>query len=92
MLRIRCTFNGETLFTVSGRMDLANLSELKNLIDADATDLRMALDLKELMLVDRDAVRFLKQCELTGIELRNCSAYIREWITREKADYQIPGR
>lgn len=84
MLRIRCTVNGETLFTVSGRMDSANLPELKNLIDAKATDLRMALDLKELILVDRDAVRFLKRCESNGIELRNCSAYIREWIKREK--------
>ena len=90
MLRIRCTVNGETLFTVSGRMDSTNLPELKNLIDAEATDLRRALDLKELILVDRDAVRFLKLCESNGIELRNCSAYIREWITRETANYQIP--
>lgn len=83
MLRIQCTVNGETLFTVSGRMDSANLSELKNLIDAEAAGRRMALDLKELILVDRDAVRFLKQCESNGIELQNCAAYIREWITRE---------
>ena len=89
MLRIRCTVNGETRFTVSGRMDSANLPELKNLIDADAAGRRMVLDLKELTLVDRDAVRFLKLCESNGIELRNCSAYIREWITREKANYQV---
>jgi hypothetical protein len=90
MLRIRCTVNGETRFTVSGRMDSANLHELKNLTDAEAVG-RMVLDLKELLLVDRDAVRFLKRCESNGIELRNCSAYIREWITREKANHQIPG-
>ena len=85
MLRIRCTVNGETLFTVSGRMDSANLVELKDLIDAETAGRPMALDLKELILVDRDAVRFLKQCHSDGIELRNCSAYIRQWITREKA-------
>lgn len=84
MLRIRCTVNGETLFTVSGRMDSANLVELKDLIDAETAGRPMALDLKELILVDRDAVRFLKQCTSNGVELRNCSAYIREWITREK--------
>jgi anti-anti-sigma regulatory factor len=84
MLRIRSTVNGETLFTVSGRMDATNLVELKNLIDTEATGRRMVLDLKELALVDRDAVRFLKRCESNGIELRNSSAYIREWITREK--------
>ena len=84
MLRIRCTVNGETLFTVSGRMESANLAELKNVIDAEAADRRMALDLKELTLVDRDAVRFLKLCESNGIELRNTSAYIRQWITKER--------
>jgi len=89
MLRIRRTVNGKTQFTVSGRMDSANLRELKNLVDAEATGRHMVLDLKELILVDRDAVRFLKLCESNGIELRNCSAYIREWITREKANYQI---
>ena len=90
MLRIRTTVNGETVFTVSGRMDSANLGELKNLIDAEPEGRCMVLDLKELILVDRDAVRFLKLCESTGIELRNCSAYIRQWITREKAkpDYE----
>ena len=84
MLRIRCTVNGETLFTVSGRMNSVNLAELKSLINAEVADRRMVLDLKELVLVDRDAVRFLKQCESNGVELRNTSAYIREWIKREK--------
>ena len=84
MLRIRSTVNGGTLFTVSGRMDSANLTELKNLIDAETAGRPLALDLKELILVDREAVRFLKRCESNSIELRNCSAYIREWITREK--------
>jgi hypothetical protein len=65
-------------------MDSANLVELKDLIDAETAGRPMALDLKELILVDRDAVRFLKQCTSNGVELRNCSAYIREWITREK--------
>ena len=82
MLRIQSTVNGESLFTVSGRMNSANLVELKNLIDAETAARPIALDLKELMLVDRDAVTFLKQCESKGIELRHCSAYIREWITR----------
>jgi len=84
MLRIRSTSNGETVFTVSGRIQKENLAELRNLIDAEAEGRRMVLDLRELILVDRHAVRFLKRCEKNGIELRNCSAYIREWITRER--------
>lgn len=84
MLRIRSTVTEETLLTVSGHMDTANLMELKNLIDAETAGRPLALDLKELILVDRDAVTFLKRCESKGIELRNCSGYIRQWITKER--------
>ena len=83
MIRIRVADNGETVFKVSGRMHSQNLAELRNLIDSESAKRGMALDLKELISVDRDAVRFLKRCESNGIELRNCSAYIREWISRE---------
>lgn len=86
MIKIRVIDNGETVFTVSGRMRSENLAELRDLIEAEGESRRMALDLKELILVDRDAVRFLKRCESNGIELRNCSAYIRAWITREPDD------
>lgn len=44
----------------------------------------MVLDLEEVKLVDRDAVRFLAQVEAAGTELRNCSAFIREWILQER--------
>jgi len=43
------------------------------------------LDLKEVKLVDRAAVRFLVVCEARGIEIRNPSPYIREWIAKEAA-------
>jgi hypothetical protein len=36
-------------------------------------------------LVDRDAVRFLGEIEAQGARLRNCSAYVREWISRERS-------
>jgi hypothetical protein len=41
--------------------------------------------LKDLMLVDRDAVSFLERCEADSIKLTNCPGYIREWIRRERA-------
>jgi anti-anti-sigma regulatory factor len=84
MLRIERSANGEGVLTVSGRMDAENLIELKNLIDAEAARRRIVLDLKELTLVDRDAVRFLEQCDSDGIRLHNCPLYIREWIARER--------
>jgi hypothetical protein len=40
------------------------------------------LDLHEVWLVDREAVRFLAWCEAQGARLVHCPAYIREWITR----------
>lgn len=42
-------------------------------------------DLTDVKLVDRDAVRFLAESEAGGTTLRNCSGYIREWITQEKS-------
>ena len=44
----------------------------------------VAIDLNEVILVDREAVRLFATSELNGIELRNCPAYIREWVTKEK--------
>jgi len=40
--------------------------------------------LGEVRLADRDAVRFLRDCEADGMKLQNCPLYIREWIDREK--------
>ena len=44
----------------------------------------VAIDLTELTLVDREAVTLLATSEVNGIELRNCSAYLREWINEQR--------
>jgi len=44
----------------------------------------VAIDLAEVGLVDRAAVTLLATTEANGIELKNCPAYIREWIARER--------
>ena len=46
----------------------------------------LAIDLKNVSLVDRDAVQLLALAEYNGTELRNCPAYVREWVTRERAE------
>jgi hypothetical protein len=84
MFKITRAANEGVVFTVSGRMDAENLPELKTLFAAEGNDRRITLDLKELTLVDQDAVRFLERCEAENIELKNCPAYIRKWITRER--------
>jgi anti-anti-sigma regulatory factor len=84
MLKITRAANTEVVFTVSGRLDAENLAELKTLFEAEAGGRRITLDLKELTLVDQDAITFLERCEADNIQLKNCPAYIREWITRER--------
>ena len=84
MLKITRAANGEVVWTLSGRMDAENVIELKSLFKSEAEGRRIVLDLKDLTLVDREAVRFLERCETDSIKLKNCPAYIREWITRER--------
>ncbi len=43
----------------------------------------LVLDLSEVSLVDVDVVRFLLHCEMHGIRLAHCPAYVREWMVRE---------
>jgi hypothetical protein len=71
-----------TVFTLSGRMETAQIPELKLLFDHDYRN--VILDLRDLRLADRDAVRFLRGCEGDGMKLENCPAYVREWMDREK--------
>ncbi len=84
MLKITRAANGEVVIKLSGRMDAENIGELETLITSEADGRRIVLDLKDLTLVDQDAVSFLKRCEANNITLKNCPAYIREWITRER--------
>jgi hypothetical protein len=84
MLKITRAANGEVIFKLSGRMGAENLGELEKLISAEADGRRIVLDLKDLTLVDQDAVSFLRRCEAGSLQLKNCPAYIREWITGER--------
>jgi hypothetical protein len=42
------------------------------------------LDIDEVNVVDIDGVRFLNECLERGIEVVNCSPYIRQWMLQEK--------
>ncbi len=84
MLKITRAANREVVFKLSGRMDAENVAELQTLFTAEADSRRIVLDLKDLTLVDQDAVSFLKRCEADNITFKNCPAYIREWIRRER--------
>ena len=86
MLRIQRSANGEVVFTLSGQMDEEPIAELETLINSEATGLPIVLDLKDLTLVNENAITFLERCEANSITLKNCPAYIREWITRQRRE------
>lgn len=81
MFKIQRTANGDVIFAVSGRLQAESLGELTSLLASERSGRPLALELKDLTLVDRDVVGFLRACEGKGIGLRNCPPYIREWMT-----------
>jgi hypothetical protein len=84
MLRIQKSENGGVVFKLSGQMDEETMAELETLLKSEANGRHIALDLKDLTLVNEDAVIFLERCESNRIALDNCPPYIREWINRQR--------
>jgi hypothetical protein len=75
--------DGPTVLVVSGRLRGQHVHTLKDLLETQNGV--VAIDLTDLLLVDREAVTLLWLSERKGNELRNCPAYVREWVTREGA-------
>ena len=84
MLKIQRSANGSVVFTLSGRIEADDVTELQRLLELESASRHLVLDLKDVTLADRDAVSFLMRCEENGIRIKNCPPYIREWIEREK--------
>jgi anti-anti-sigma regulatory factor len=85
LLKIQRTMDRTAVFTVSGRLDADNVSELCQLIDAEPAGAVVVLDLTDLVLADHEAIRSLRDCETADrIVLRNCPAYVRVWMTAEE--------
>ena len=51
------------VFTISGQLDAENLNELCQVVDAEPAGGVLVLDLTDLVLADREAVRVLRQYE-----------------------------
>ena len=84
MLKIHRTSGRKVVFTVSGQLDSDNVNELCQVVDAEPVGGVLVLDLTDLVLADRDAVRFLREYEARGrVVLRNCPAYVRTWMAGE---------
>jgi hypothetical protein len=67
---------------ISGRVARENLELLRNVLIESRV---VAIDLKNVLLIDREGVKLLVVAEAKGVELRDCPAYICEWVARERA-------
>ena len=84
MLKIQRSWNGQVIYVLSGQIEEEDIAELEAPIRSEAKGRLMVLDLKNLTLVGQDAIAFLDRCEANGITLKNCPAYIREWIKGQR--------
>jgi anti-anti-sigma regulatory factor len=73
---------GTTTIRLIGHFQSEHVEELKKQLQHNGP--RFVLDLTEVTLVDRDVVRFLGICKAGGVEIVNCSPYIREWMKQER--------
>jgi hypothetical protein len=83
MLKIQRKVNGKIIFTLSGRIEAEDIDELRRLLELEGAGSRIALDLKDVTLMDRYAIKFLTDCEANTITLENCPVYVRKWIGQE---------
>jgi hypothetical protein len=73
-----------SVFILSGRIESQATAELGRQFELQADYRDIVVDLKDVSLVDREALRFFVRCEADGVKLENCTPYIREWMEREK--------
>ena len=93
MLRIERTAIGTSVsLRLSGRIGEEELAELESLIKAETDGKHLVLDLKDVTLVDLDAVKSLDRYEMAKIEIVNAPAYIRAWIESERDRLRAEGK
>ena len=81
---------GLRILHICGQITGKDVDLLRSLLEQERSV--VAIDLRNVLLVDRAAVRLLALSELNGAELRNCPAYIREWVTQERAVINASGQ
>ena len=84
MLRIERTANGQVVFTLSGRIQTEDIEQFQQLLVVETSGQPVMFDLRDVTLVNQDAVTFLADCEARGITLESCPLHIRNWIDQEK--------
>jgi hypothetical protein len=73
---------GKTTIRLIGHFQSEHVGELKKQLQDNGPQL--VLDLKEVMVVDVDVIRFLGACKADGVKIVHCSPYIRKWMAQER--------
>ena len=68
------------VFTLSGRMKAEEVAELMALFAADYRSI--VLDLRDVRLADRDAVKFLRDCEADGMQVETFFQGVARWHSK----------
>jgi hypothetical protein len=76
--------DNRVVLVVSGQIAGEHVDTLRGALKQESGG--VAIDLKNVLLVDREAVKLFALCEANGTELRNCPPYVREWVKRETAE------
>ena len=68
------------LLHISGHLQEVHIEMIDDLLAKETNP--VALELGEVTLADREAVRFLATLDARGVGLRNCPGFIREWMRK----------
>jgi anti-anti-sigma regulatory factor len=74
--------DGRVVLRVSGRLTGDHVNTLRALMEQESSGL--TLDLKDVRVVDGEAVKLLAIHESNGVRIDNCPLYVRELIRRER--------
>jgi anti-anti-sigma regulatory factor len=70
-------------FLLNGKFDEDAIRDLESsILEARGAHQHVYIDLSEVTLVDRKAVRYLSEQANRNIQLVNCPIYLRGWITQ----------
>jgi hypothetical protein len=81
----RSTQEERIIFLVSGEVTAKSAAQVRSLIEAES-DCSIALDLREVTLVAREAVQFLARAQESGVTLVNCPEYVTTWLSAERGN------
>jgi hypothetical protein len=84
MVRIERSANGQVVFILSGRMQREDIEQFQQLLVVETPGQQLMFKLRDVTLVNQDAVTFLAHCEANGIKIENCPLHFRNWIDQEK--------